>query len=393
LALPSLDTEFVFIVDDWNWAEVRAGTRSAIEQLGLEIVYAIEVRTTTDDTHPPHCGFEAKETDWHNGYFIAVVRKPVELGPAVSRLGTRVVSWWRWLATEREASKARKDAEHHASNPEMCEVLVLITHHYAPGRLQWLGEVLQGLADLHVRRTHAVIVTNTADPASLSAIRNVARPHTMEAFSAEVLTAPPLLHPYDLPWAQKPLIATRFLSRGSSFTHVISLEDDIGFECKAFRYWLQHRPLLAAHRLIPSFMRVETRVGDPNLYATDAMAVNSLESRPSVHAGSFLFIALDNPYCGLFVLGRALAREHAASPSFHMGASMSVSVWRTRERAAMGLCWDDPPPGFAARHVVPVDETTTAVAPSAYVRHLPGNYATNPATPHGKLPVGAVLAL
>ena len=114
-------------------------------------------------------------------------------------------------------------------------------------------------------------------------------------------------------------------------------------------------------------------------------------SRISVRVGAFAFVALDNPYCALFVLDRALPREYAASDWFHMGASMSVSPWRTRERAAMGLCWEHPPHGFPVRHVVPVDETAMIVAPCSHVRHLPGNYANNPASPFGKLSVGAVL--
>jgi hypothetical protein len=114
-------------------------------------------------------------------------------------------------------------------------------------------------------------------------------------------------------------------------------------------------------------------------------------SRLLVRVGAFAFVALDNPYCALFVLDRALAREYAASASFHVGASMSIPPLWTRERAAMGLCWEHPPPGFPVRHVVPVDETTMSVAPCSHVRHLPGNYANNPASPHGKLPVDAVL--
>ena len=244
----------MLIVDDWNWADVRTGTRSAIERLGLEVVFAIEVRTTADDTHPPHCGFEAKATDWHNGYFIAVLRKPVEPAPPVgSPLRATLVSGWRRLKTAFEASKARANMKRYASNPAICEVLALITHHYVPNRLHWLEEVLRGLANLGARRTHALIVTDTADSASLTGIRNVALPQITADFSAEVVTALPLLHPYYLPWAQKPLVVERFLRSRSTFTHVVSLEDDMLFGREGFRYWLHYRPLLAAHGLIPSF--------------------------------------------------------------------------------------------------------------------------------------------
>jgi hypothetical protein len=329
--------------------------------------------------------------DWHNGYFIAVLMKPVDTPRLGSVFRTAVMSGWRGLSGSK-ASNARRSMERYASNPAMCEVLALITHHYAPERQQWLGEVLQGLQDLGARSTHALIVTNTADCDSLTGIRNIALSDTTASFSVEVLTAPPMVHPYYLPWAQKPLIVERFLRNGSAFTHIVSLEDDVAFGRQGFAYWLQYRPLLAAHGLIPSFMRTEMRPGDPLIYATDATAVNSMENRQLVRVGAFAFAALDNPYCAMFVLDRALAWEYAASKSFHIDASKFMPPhWKTRERASMGLCLERPPRGFSARHVVPVDEATMSVAPCCRVRHLPGNYANNPASPHGKLPVDTVL--
>ena len=71
-AWDALTDEFVFIVDDWNWEAVRAGTMDAIRDLGLEIALQIEVRTTQDNSHPEISG---KQSEWHNGYFISVLRK------------------------------------------------------------------------------------------------------------------------------------------------------------------------------------------------------------------------------------------------------------------------------------------------------------------------------
>ena len=205
--------------------------------------------------------------------------EPARVG---SLFRTALVSGWRRLTAECGVSKARTSMDRYASNPAICEVLALITHHYVPERRQWLEEVLQGLADLGARRAQALIVTNAADSASLTSIGNVARPHITANFSAEVVTAPPLLHPHYLPWAQKPLILERFLRSGSAFTHVVALEDDMVFGRQGFSYWLQYRPLLAAHGLIPSFMRTEMRPGDPVIYATDATAVTSMGSRQLV---------------------------------------------------------------------------------------------------------------
>jgi|AGTN01.1.fsa_nt_gi hypothetical protein len=72
LALNCLDNEFVFIVDDWNWEAVRLGTIHAIADLNLEVVSSIEIRTTNDGSHPKTAG---KLSDWHNGYFLSVLKK------------------------------------------------------------------------------------------------------------------------------------------------------------------------------------------------------------------------------------------------------------------------------------------------------------------------------
>ena len=65
LAVPALDDSFVLIVDDWNWSESRLGTYRAIRDAGLSIACSVEVRTTTDNTHPPGDG--GPTTEWHNG--------------------------------------------------------------------------------------------------------------------------------------------------------------------------------------------------------------------------------------------------------------------------------------------------------------------------------------
>ena len=72
-ALEALDNQFVYIVDDWNWDEVRAGTMSAISDLGLTVMYATEIRSTTNNCTPD---VRDQNSDWHNGYYIAILRKP-----------------------------------------------------------------------------------------------------------------------------------------------------------------------------------------------------------------------------------------------------------------------------------------------------------------------------
>lgn len=73
MAQPALDDHYILIVDDFNWPSVRDGTQRAIQDLDLELECSIEIRTTQDNTHPTIAAHQ--NSDWHNGYFIASIRK------------------------------------------------------------------------------------------------------------------------------------------------------------------------------------------------------------------------------------------------------------------------------------------------------------------------------
>lgn len=72
LAQPALAATHVLVVDDWNWPAVRLGTLQALRDLHVGLHACLEVRTTLDGTHGEPRG---KDSDWHNGYFVAVVGK------------------------------------------------------------------------------------------------------------------------------------------------------------------------------------------------------------------------------------------------------------------------------------------------------------------------------
>jgi len=69
-----LDDIFIFIVDDWNWEDVRNGTINSIKKLNLKVLYEKEIRLTWDNshTHQPL----ARDT-WHNGIYVAILQKEV----------------------------------------------------------------------------------------------------------------------------------------------------------------------------------------------------------------------------------------------------------------------------------------------------------------------------
>ena len=80
IAQPALDLCYIQIVDDWNWPDVRHGTSAALASwcgAHYEVLYSIEIRTTQNDTHPV---LSHQNSDWHNGYFLAVVKRIVHKG-------------------------------------------------------------------------------------------------------------------------------------------------------------------------------------------------------------------------------------------------------------------------------------------------------------------------
>jgi hypothetical protein len=75
LALPSLDDTFILIIDDWNDPRPRDGTERAIKELNIEVLYSMQIRTSNgvDVVYPtPHV---LENSDWHNGYYVAVCKK------------------------------------------------------------------------------------------------------------------------------------------------------------------------------------------------------------------------------------------------------------------------------------------------------------------------------
>ena len=71
-ALPALSKKFIFIVDDWNWIQVRQGTLDSIENENLKIIYKLDVRTTRDDSSAL---LTEQFSDWHQGFAIMVIEK------------------------------------------------------------------------------------------------------------------------------------------------------------------------------------------------------------------------------------------------------------------------------------------------------------------------------
>lgn len=69
----TLEAYAVVIIDDWNWERVRQGTRKAIQELDLPILFDKEILLDAEDLidMPRHKG---KDT-WWNGLYVMVIQK------------------------------------------------------------------------------------------------------------------------------------------------------------------------------------------------------------------------------------------------------------------------------------------------------------------------------
>ena len=69
---PALEKKFIFIVDDWNWNQVKSGTFKAIKYLKFNIISYLEIETNLKNGK----GYiQGKKSDWHNGCCLFVIEK------------------------------------------------------------------------------------------------------------------------------------------------------------------------------------------------------------------------------------------------------------------------------------------------------------------------------
>jgi hypothetical protein len=68
-----MDDAFIFVVDDWNWSNVRDGTKNAIMDLGLRVAHRFQIIYTTDNAHTP---MDVARREWWNGIGMFVLEKP-----------------------------------------------------------------------------------------------------------------------------------------------------------------------------------------------------------------------------------------------------------------------------------------------------------------------------
>ena len=88
----------VIIVDDWNWEEVQYGTKKAIQDLHLPIIFEKEIILKDEDVAgmPRHAG---KET-WWNGIYVAIIHKGLRAQENLSSDSTHTVALEKPVAAQ-----------------------------------------------------------------------------------------------------------------------------------------------------------------------------------------------------------------------------------------------------------------------------------------------------
>jgi hypothetical protein len=264
-------------------------------------------------------------------------------------------------------------------------ILVAITVHFNAARLEYLAEVLRSLAEFPVAAMHVVLITNTVAEAELGVLQRLCD-EVLVGKSASLHRYEYLAHPFYLTWRHREFVATEF-GDGSErkYTHFIYLEDDIRLSFMNFCYFVTYREVLRDAGLLPSFLRVEFNKTLNGYVNSDTKVPVDLNEQPREDRGEMLLANMPFPYTACYVLDADLAREFLGTSSFGRERSRAMTEWDVRERAAMGLCYENIPNSFQCRYVVPIVKASGMALNCAWVSHLPNNYANDANSAFGKV--------
>lgn len=269
--------------------------------------------------------------------------------------------------------------------------LVAITFHYDETRFCYLQKVLECLSTFP--KVDIVIITNTRFSKKIEKIQQCIKkvlPLGKGGGSVSIKSCDSIKHPYDLTWCHKELIPNVFLDQKKGYSHFVYLEDDIGLNFNNFCYFVHFREFLKPIGLLPAFLRVEiNQKGE--VVATDNYYKLDVSRPPKIFCDKMVFLNPLNPYMACFILDRELAEEYVETNSFYKDKSTKISPWQVRERAAMGLCFENIPKPFSSRYVVPLALTASTPNQKSFlccdfslIYHLPNTYANDPKTFFGK---------
>jgi hypothetical protein len=264
------------------------------------------------------------------------------------------------------------------------KILVSICFHFRASRMKYLLQIIKNYLAFPVAKLDVLIHTNASED-NLKVLQDAVRQGLSCEGESRVSIKPvtELEDPWMLTWAHKIDFKELFLDR-DEYTHYIYSEDDLALNFANFQYFVRYREVLKNLGLVPAFCVTEYGE-DGVVYATEQPYKIDLSLNRSVRVGDFNFINHDNPYNPFYILDKEMAQIYFSSDSFDIEKSKSKCVWGIPERAAMGLCYENIPEGFASTYVIPLDRERKTIPSFAMVEHLPNKYVNEKNTAFSKI--------
>lgn len=263
----------------------------------------------------------------------------------------------------------------------MDKLLIAITFFFKPDRLKYLRLIARHFPHLSLE-TKVIVVTNSHSTEHHLLIKQAIEIDT------EIIVPSYLGHPYLLTWVHFDLFRSYFVY-DSSISHFCYLEDDIELKIENIKYWLSSREELRQLQLVPSFLRYEIANGETIKRSTDLISIVEFKKLPRFQSkdNGYFFVNLPNPYQGMYLLDRELAEEHFFGPS----STPDFGPWNIREKATQGLTFSRVPDGCFSRNFLRFNKTLNLIDPASLIHHTPNNYANDPDSNQGKIPVQSLI--
>jgi hypothetical protein len=257
------------------------------------------------------------------------------------------------------------------------KLLIGITFHFVKERIEFLRKIAIHFAQLSLN-TKVFVITNTNSTDEQQLIKTAINDR------AEIYVPKYIGHPYLLTWGHFDIFRKHF-QIDPEISHFMYLEDDIEIKPNNIEYWLRGREDLRLAGLIPSFLRYEFAAQETEMRSTDVKSSIELDKLSIFknNNGNYCYINLPQPYQGMYLLDRELAKEHL----FGISSNPDFGTWGIREKAAQGLTFLNVPSGYFSRNVVGFMKNEGLIDPNALIHHMPNNYANNPKTKLGKIKI------
>jgi hypothetical protein len=244
-----------------------------------------------------------------------------------------------------------------------------IVSHYRADRAAQLGLVLNAMLDWKHCLVRAIITSNVDRYETSGLLQPYKERFAEKGHSLTLNVAADLSNPRMLTWEHKKFIRPWLEHASPGEDYFLYIEDDIVITNANLVYFIRAKNQLKHHRLIPGFVRYETK--DDEIRLVDIVRPEYWQRDRSFSIDGALYHANGNPYWAGFIMDRRLVEEYVASRSFSPTESAFMAD-NLQERSALGLSYESPPRGLRTRVVVPI--VNGAPDPDCLVWHCSNSY-------------------